>query len=393
MKAIVNTKLVMEDGIIWDGAITLDNGKITGVGKRGEIDISSADEVYDAGGLYTAPGLVDMHNHGATECDFVTDPEYCARYFLSHGVTTVLPTLYHTISKEDMISGAEKIRRASAAGAGKIMRGLYMEGPFMSLFGSMQSEIKWSGRIEKSDYKDLIDSFGDMVLVWAIDPDRENIEEFMEYARENTPHAAFAHGHSTATFESIASLSRFGVKIRTHIFDCGNTPSRCQIENGAGGDQYCLCNPDMYAELICDKEGIHVPPGQIKLVVRTKGVERVCLISDHTTVTGKERYKNNEAAGVFYGPDLNYDKDGMLSGSLMTLDDAVRNLMTHTGYGLCHAIRMATLNPARAVGIDREVGSLEVGKRANLIIIDDTAKVSRVFLDGELVCENGELLI
>lgn len=393
MKAIINTKLVMEDGIIWDGAITFDGGKITAVGKRDEIDITAADKVYDAGGLYTAPGLVDMHNHGATECDFATDPEFCSRTFLSHGVTTVLPTFYHTLSKEEMIEGARKIREASKSGAGRIMRGLYMEGPFMSLFGSMQSRIKWSGKIEKADYVDLIDSFGDMVLVWAIDPDRENIEEFMAYAKENTPHATFAHGHSVATFEAIEALKDYGVTIRTHIFDCGNTKSRCQIENGAGGDQYCLYNPDMYAELICDKVGIHVPPGQIKLLVRTKGVERVCLISDHTTVTGEKRYKNDITKGVHYGPDLNYDEDGMLSGSLMTLDEGVRNMMTHTGYGLCHAVRMATLNPACALGIDREVGSLKAGKRANVVIMDETVSVKRVFLDGELVAENGELLI
>ena len=383
----------MEDGIIWDGAITFDRGRILEVGKACDVDVSSASEVYDAGGLYTAPGLVDMHNHGRAECDFATDPEFCSRYFLSHGVTTVLPTFYHTLSKEEMIRGAEKIRVASKSGAGKIMRGLYMEGPFMSLFGSMQNQIKWSGRIERSDYTDLIDSFGDMVRVWAIDPDRENIEEFMAYAKEHTPHATFAHGHSTATFESIAALKDYGVTIRTHIFDCGNTPSRCQIENGAGGDQYCLYTPDMYAELIADKEGIHVPPGQIKNLVRTKGVERVCLISDHTTVTGTERYKNNEAKGIFYGPDLNYDDEGMLSGSLMTLEDGVKNLMTHTGYGLCHAIRMATLNPARAVAIDSDLGSLKAGKLANLIIIDDTVSVKKVFLEGELASENGEILI
>ena len=393
MKAIVNTKLVMEDGIIWDGAITFDNEKIIEVGRRENVDVSIADEVYDAGGLYTAPGLVDMHNHGCTECDFASDPKTCAEFFLKHGITTVLPTFYHSISKDGMIEGAKRIKAASKSGAGKIMRGLYMEGPFMSLFGSMQNQIKWSGKIQKEDYVDLIDSFGDMILVWAIDPDRENIEEFMKYAKVHTPNAVFGHGHSRARFESIQGLKKYGVKIRTHITNAGQAPSRCQSPNGAGGDQFCFYDPDMYAELICDQEGIHVPPAQVKTVIRIKGVERVCIISDHTTVVGKERYKNNEEKGVFYGPDLNYDDEGMLSGSLMTLENGVRNVMTHTGYGLCHAIRMASLNPARAVGIDSEIGSLEAGKKANFIIIDDTVRIKNVFLDGELAVENGELLI
>jgi N-acetylglucosamine-6-phosphate deacetylase len=129
------------------------------------------------------------------------------------------------------------------------------------------------------------------------------------------------------------------------------------------------------------------------MIIRTKGVEKVCIISDHTTVTGKERYKNNAEKGIWYGPDLNYDDEGMLSGSLMTLENGVRNVMTHSGYGLCHAIRMASLNPAMAVGIDREVGSLEAGKRANLIIMDDAVNIKKVFLDGDLAVENGQLLI
>ena len=393
MKAIVNTKLVMEDGIIWDGAVTFENGKIVQVGERKSVDVSIADEVYDAGGLYTAPGLIDMHNHGSTEHSFADNPLEAARFFLSHGVTTVLPTFYHNISKEGMIEGAEKIRKASLSGAGKIMRGIYMEGPFMSLSGSMQNEIKWSGEIKCSDYVDLIDAFGDMVLVWAIDPDRENIEEFMSYAKEHTPKAVFAHGHSSATFEGVDRLKHYGIKIRTHIINGGRAPSRCQSQNGAGGDQFCLYNPDMYAEIICDDVGIHVPPGYVKMIIRIKGYEKVCLISDHTTVTGTQRHKNNEEKGIWFGPDLNYDDEGMLAGSLMTLENAVRNVMTHTGYGLCHAVRMATLNPASAVGIDREVGSLEAGKRANFIIMDDSVNIKKVFLDGELTVLNGEILI
>lgn len=393
MKAIVNTKLIMEDGIIWDGAVTFENGKIISVGKRCDVDVSGADEIIDAGGLYTAPGLVDMHNHGSTEHSFADNPMEASRFFLSHGVTTVLPTFYHNISKEGMIESAAKVKEASLTGAGKIMRGIYMEGPFMSLMGSMQNQIKWTGAIQKSDYVDLIDAFGDMVLVWAIDPDRENIEEFMDYAKEHTPKAVFAHGHSRATFESISKLRRYGIKIRTHIINAGQAPARCQSRNGAGGDQFCFCEPDMFAELICDEVGIHVPPGFIKMIIRAKGLEKVCIISDHTTVTGTEKFKNNEEKGIWYGPDLNYDDEGMLSGSLMTLENGVRNVMTHTGYGLCHAIRMASLNPAAAVGIDSEVGSIERGKKANFIIMDDAVNIKKVFLEGELAVENGKILI
>ena len=213
----------------------------------------------------------------------------------------------------------------------------------------------------------------------------------MAYAKEKTPGVIFAHGHSNAQSEKIREVAHYGVKVRTHITDAGQAKGRAQGTPGAGGDQYCLYEPDMYAELICDESGVHVPPDYIKLIVRTKGVEKVCLISD--SMPGRTDYKNNEAEGIWYGPDLNYDDEGHLAGSRMTLDNGVRNLMTHTGYGLCHAIRMASLNPAKLLGIDHRVGSLKAGKTANLMIIDDMVHIDKVILEGELAVDGGEVII
>ncbi len=383
----------MEDGIIWDGAITWENGQIVDAGKRTEVKLPENCDVFDAEGAYTAPGLVDIHNHGCPDFWFYENPKEASRYFLKHGVTTVLPTFYHSMSKETMIKGAEKIRNESKTGAGRIMDGLYMEGPFMNLGGSFQNQIKWSGDIREQDYKDLISAFGDMVRVWAIDPDRENVENFMIYAKEKNQNVVFAHGHSSATFESIAEIKHLGVRIRTHITNADRPKGRIQGNMpGAGGDEYCLCDPDIFAELICDEVGIHVPPGRIKMIIKTKGVERVCLISDHTTC-GDEKHKNNEDAGIWFGPDLNYDDEGNLAGSLMTLDNGIRNVMTHTGYGLCHAIRMASLTPAQAIGIDNKVGSIKMGKKANLVLIDDTVNVKKVILEGNIAVSDGKICI
>ena len=389
--AIVNTKLILEDGILWDGAVTFEDGKILAAGRTGDVEIPAGTEVLDAGGLYTAPGLIDIHNHGGGDWLFAEDPLYCSRYFLAHGETTILPTFYHDLSRDRMIEGARRVREASKSGAGRVMDGLYMEGPFMSLSGSFQNDIQWHGDVVEEDYKALVEAFGDMVRVWAIDPNRKNIEDFLRYVTSRTPGVIFAHGHSRATSEQIRALAHYGVKIRTHITDAGQPQGRAQGTPGSGGDQYCLYEPDMWAELICDEVGVHVPPDLVKLVVRTKGVERVCLITD--SMPSRTNYKNNEALGIWYGPDLNYDDEGKLAGSRMTLENAVRNLMTHTGYGLCHAVRMASLNPARLLGIDDRVGSLKPGRTANIILIDDMVHVKKVFLQGELAVEDGKVLI
>ncbi len=386
MTAITNAKLVMEDGIIFDGTLLFDNGIILAADWADKVEIPSDCEIIDANGKYVAPGLVDIHNHGTINDWFYENPEACSEFFLSHGETTIVPTFYMNMSLETMIEGAKLIREKSKSGVCRVMDGLYMEGPFMSLVGSFQNELKWTPEIKASDYERMLNEFGDMVRIWAIDPDREGIEGFMEYTRKNYPHTIFSLGHSTASSVKCRRLAKYGIKVQTHHGDSGKHPGRAQGTIGAGCDEYTLYNPDMYAELICDKFGVHQMADMIKMVVRTKGVEKMILISDSTKTNPD--YTNNEALGVAYGPDLNYDDEGKLAGSRLTLDDACRNMMVHTGHGICHAIRMATINPARLLGIDDKVGSLEAGKKANIIIIDDEIRIKKVFLEGDLMVDN-----
>ncbi len=386
MTAITNAKLIMEDGIIFDGTLLFDNGIILAADWADKVEIPDGCEIIDANGRYCAPGLVDIHNHGTINDWFYENPEACSEFFLSHGETTILPTFYMNMSLETMIEGAKLIREKSKSGVCRVMDGLYMEGPFMSLVGSFQNELKWTPEIKASDYERMLNEFGDIVRIWAIDPDREGIEGFMEYTHKNYPHTIFALGHSGASSVKCRKLAKYGIKVQTHHGDSGKCPGRAQGTIGAGCDEYTLYNPDMYAELICDKYGIHVMPDMVKMVVRTKGVEKMILISDSTKTNPD--YTNNEALGVAYGPDLNYDDEGKLAGSRLTLDNACRNMMVHTGYGLCHAIRMATINPAKLLGIDDKVGSLEAGKKANIIIIDDQIRIKKVFLEGDLMVNN-----
>ena len=391
MNAIINTKLILEDGIIFDGALTFENGKILQLGKAGEVQIPEDANIIDAKGLYTAPGLVDIHNHGSKEYLFSDEPLKCAEHFLRHGQTTVLPTFYLTLSREAMIEGAARIREASKSGAGKILAGLYMEGPYMAPFGSNQRDILWNGDICKEEYIPLVAALKDIARIWAICPTREGIDEFMAYVKEQSPNAIFALGHSLASAAQCRRVSHLGVKVQTHHNDSGKRAGLAQNTGGAGCDEYTLYNPDMYAELICDENGIHVEPDLIKMVVRIKGVERMILITDSMAISGD--YTNNEEEGIAYGPDLNYDYEGHLAGSHLTLDNAVRNMMRHTGYGLCHAVRMASLNPARLLGLDHEIGSLAPGKKANLILMDDMVNIQSVWLEGDLAVQNGDLLI
>ncbi len=383
VKAIINTKLILEDGIIWDGLLLYEGERIVKLGWTSEVEIPLDAEVIDAGGLYTAPGLIDIHNHGSKEFLFCEEPLKCAEYFIRHGETTILPTFYCNLNLEQMLEGAKRIRSVSKSGVGRILNGLYMEGPYMNGTGSNQKYILWGGKIKKEEYTPLVEAIKEDAKIWAVDPSREGIEEFVAYVRSKNPNAIFSMGHSFAAASSCRRLKKYGLRLQTHHGDSGKASGSAQGTIGAGCDEFTLYDPDIYAELICDENGIHVQPDMLKMVVRTKGIERIILITDAMPLSGD--YTNNEKEGIAYGPDLNYDYEGHLAGSHLTLDNACRNLMKHTGYGLCHAIRFASLNPARLLGIDEQVGSLEPGKIANLILIDDMVRVKTVILNGEIV--------
>ena len=386
MKVITNTNVILENGILFDGIVAFENGKIIEVSKRSEYQIPSDAEIIDARGLYTAPGLIDIHNHGSETNFFIDDPQECCNHFLKHGQTTVLPTFYQTYSASEMISGAEKLKDFSKSGNGRIIKGIYMEGPYMQAEGSNQDLFKWNGDIEFSKYKELVDNLASYVKVWSIDPSRKNITEFMNYVNSVNPNSTFAFGHSPATATQCEEVVGLGVKVQTHHGDSGNAPKINQVRYGAGCDDFTLLNSDIYAEIICDETGVHLAPYTIHSVIKAKGVDKIILITDSYPKTGD--YKNNEEKGVLWGADLNYDNNGMLAGSHLTLDNACRNVMAHTAYGICHAIRFASLNPAKLLGIDKDYGSIKKGKVADLILIDNQVRVSKVFLQGELVVEN-----
>lgn len=380
MNAIVNTKIILESGIIWDGAVLYEGDRITSFGESSEVQVPSAVKAYDAKGNYTAPGFVDVHNHGGNGHWFYNEPEDAARHFLKHGETTVLATVYFNLDYDQTIQAMNTIRDASAAGCARIIKGLYMEGPYMNpLYGSDNKNIKWKAKIAAEEFAEIVDTAGDFVKVWCVAPERECIEDFVKYAKQVNPRVVFSIGHSDAGPEDIDKLKRYGLINQTHHGNSVVVPGLARGTKGVGNDEACLYDEDIFAELICDYNGIHVRPFMLRMVAKIKGVDKIILVTDSCPFGGKNR------EGVAYGPDLGYDSEGHLAGSKLTMDSACRNMMRHTGYGLCHVVKFATANPAKMAGIFDEVGSIDVGKKANLIVIDDMVNVKKVIFEGEEV--------
>jgi N-acetylglucosamine-6-phosphate deacetylase len=380
MKAIINTKLILIDSLAWDGAVLFDKGKIVDAGPADRINIPENCEHIDAGGLYTGPGFVDIHTHGGGGHWFHEEPEEAAAHFLSHGETFILPALYFNLTETEYLSAIGVVRKAieGKKGAARAIGGINMEGPYLNpAYGADKLRNPWQGPIDKARYMPLLEAGRGFFRIHCIAPEREGIEEYVRAAAG--PGVVFSVAHSEAYPGQLDPLVRYGLRLITHFNDATGAVVRYPEVRGVGPDEFALLRGDMYTEIICDSQGVHVDPWMLRMVLQIKGRDRIILISDSTEFNGPDPVSFKGA------PDLKYDFDEQIAGSSLTLDAACRNMIRHTGAGICDVFRFAALNPAALLGMEYEIGCIRKGARANLVIVDDTVKVEQVFLEGEKV--------
>ena len=378
-KAIINANIVLEDGILWDGTLLIENDRIAAFGKARDVAIPEAADILDAKGAYLGPGFVDIHVHGGAGFATYIETEKAAEHFLKHGATSFLATPAYFMGYEEHMDAIENLK--AAWGKVESLRGIYFEGPYTNpKYGCNADKNPWRGPIDMDVARSIVDAAGELATVWAIAPEREGIKEFMEYARQVNPSVEFAIAHSEATPKQVRDLgSRLRPTIATHVTNATGIVFKSGGIRGCGTDEYSFKDPELYTELISDSAAIHVHPDMQQLILHTKGVHRVILVTDSTTEEGvpSKEYGADVA-------DLNFDHNGDLAGSKMTMDQACRNIMTHTNCGIAQAFLMASTNPAMAVGLYGDRGSIECGKVADLVLVDDRFNVKNVILGGKL---------
>lgn len=374
VKYITNAQIVLENGIIWDGVITIKDDKILNFGNARDIDIPAYAEVIDAKGAYVGPGFVDIHVHGGDGFSACFETEKAAEFFLKHGTTSFLAT---PSGNEDKFEAVKNVKRI----AKKVpqLKGMYVEGPYLNpKFGAFAKAKPWSDGVNEKDYKPLLDETEDLVKIWMVAPELEGIKGFLEYARKVNPNVIFAVGHCEATPMQIRAMGKYKPQVMTHILDATGRQPVPGGTRGYGPDEYSFLESDMYAELISDSCGVHVNPDLQRLVIKNKGINRVILITDSTI------HKNPPPESLSHVTDLNFTPTGGIAGSKLTMDVACKNIMTHTNTSIAQAFLMASTNPARLLGIDEKIGSVEKGKIADLVFVDDKFNVQKVILGGEI---------
>ncbi len=369
MKAIINGKIVMPDGIAEGRALVYED-RILGMAE----DVTNAEEVIDAGGQFVLPGLFDVHTHGGVGVDISTcsreDVDKLSRSKLTEGVTSYLPTTV-TLSHEDLAKALERIRSAmNAAPAGARVWGANVEGPYLN---PARKGAHDETLIRPAD-ADFLLQYEDVVRITTIAPEMPGN---LDAIRALKGHIRVSLGHSAASYEEAMEGFDAGATEVTHLFNAMN-PLHHRKPSLLGA---ALERDDAFCELICDT--FHVHPGLFKTVYRAKG-DKLVLITDALCAA-------NLGDGTYLSGGLTYTVDGIrcllsdgtIAGSILTLNKAVRNLMKYTGAPLYRAVDCASLHPARAMGLDNEIGSLLPGRLADILIADEDMNVIRTIVSGQ----------
>ncbi len=336
------------------------------------------DRVIDAAGLYLIPGLIDIHNHGSFGT-FYPDPEadYSEnrRRLASRGVTAVLPTASATPMERLLASIHNMTRQIGRMKGGAAMPGLHLEGPFISpnRTGAMvYPDIPCT--VENFDR--LYDAAGGLLRVMTLAPDRENAPEVAAHGAAKG--VRMSAGHTAASYAQTEAAIDAGVTGATHTFN-----AMLGFEHREPGALGAVLTDDRVScELIADF--VHSHPASVKMAYRMKGAEKLILVSDNGVLTGMPvgEYDIKGYGKRVIHPDRITTVDGRLSCSRLTLDEDARHLLS-LGVPLHEVCRMTSYNPAHAAGLDRDYGSVEPGRFADLILCGEELTIRRIFVGGE----------
>jgi N-acetylglucosamine-6-phosphate deacetylase len=363
--------MVVEDGVI--SAIFAQDGK----------ELPSDGEAVDFGDAALAPAYFDQHIHGGGGFDVMeaTDAALSGvgRFLAGHGVagylaTTVTASIEGTLAS---LSGLAKLIGREPRHGEAIPLGIHLEGPFLSheKRGVHPPELLLTPTVR------LFDRFWEaaegQIRLMTIAPELPNAAEVIAHATQLGVRVSI--GHSNATADPARLGIAAGAVSATHTFNAMRSFS--QREPGILG--VVLDDDKLYAEIISD--GFHVDPSAVRLFWKAKGAERAILVTDGISATGMPdgMYKlGNLDVEVKDGKCLH---DGVIAGSTLTMDRAVSNFREFTGAGLEAVVGLAARNPARMLGLEERFGSLEVGRRADFVVLGGGGVLREAVLGGERV--------
>lgn len=379
MDLFIKNGVVFTDGTFKKISITIKDGKIFSLGD----DNTSLLPELDASDKRVIPGFIDIHTHGANGVDInhanARDIAKISNFFASQGTTGWFASVV-TDTEENTLACIEQIKEAindTGNGVhGARLLGIHLEGPFLDprYKGSMAGHLLRKGDIDL--FRKYYEAADGTIKFVTVAPEVEGVPELiMDMKRLGI---VVAIGHSGADYETSMLAINNGATCVTHTFN-GMKLMHQHFPSIAGA----ALESDVFCEAICD--GRHLHPAVVRLLLKTKGLDRVVAVTDSIVATGLpdgEYYLGVNKVRVTDG-DARLISDGTRAGSTLTMIKALKNLLEFTGRNLEELIPLLTLNPASAMNINDRKGTIEVGKDADIVLLNDNLDV-----DTTIVCGN-----
>jgi len=379
-KLIDNARVITATGMWERGWLLVDESKIAAMGAGAAPSFELVEHI-DAEGLILLPGFIDVHVHGGMgyeTMDATPDAmRAMATFYARHGVTGYLPTTW-TESHEKIMRTLEVVAEMQGPQpAGATILGLHLEGPYLDVAkrgAQLESQVRRAGRDEALAFLNM-----DVMRLISLAPEYEENGWLIDECRRRGITVSAAH--TSATHEQMQAAIDRGISHATHTFNA-MIGVHHRKPGGAGA---LLTRPEVFCELIADT--IHVHPTVMQILYACKGAERVVLITDAVRVAGFEdgEYQKDDNRRVVVKDGAVRLPDGTLSGSTLTMNRALRNFMQATGEPLAKIWQASSLNAARSIHVSDHKGSLEVGKDADLILVDDDINVHLTIAEGRTV--------
>lgn len=344
-----------------------------------EADCQTSGTVFDAAGRRIVPGFIDIHTHGAVGVDVngasAEDLEKIGKFFAKNGTTSWLASILTDTEEQTSRAISQCIEYQASAGKGAQLLGIHLEGPFLA------SEFKGAmpEHLLKKGSADLAASYqrqanGNIRYI-TVSPEVEGVLELIPRLRELG--IVVAMGHSGADYDTAMAAIQAGTAACTHTFN-----AMAPLHQHRPAIIGAALESDVYCEMICD--GLHLHPAIVRLLWKTKGPQRLVAITDSIMAAGLPdgNYHLGVNQVVVEKGDAKLASDGTRAGSTLTQDRALRNLLSFTGLPLEEILPVLTENPAKLIGVYDRKGSIEDGKDADLVVLDEQNQVADVFLQG-----------
>ena len=384
-----NARIVLPDTILDDHYLSVKNGVIESIGK-GTPDrkqLNSCTTV-DCGGQYLSPGFIDIHCHGGGGADFMDghmeDILTAARAHLIHGTTGICPTTL-TCSDEELFTFFESFRQArEVTEQMPHLLGIHLEGPYFSPAQAGAQPPKYLVHPRPEHYHEILRRGQGNIVRWSAAPELPGALELGDELAGKGIKVSM--GHSDAGFEDIVNAMEHGYSQITHFYSAMSTITRKRGRRVLGLIECGYLFDRLKVEIIAD--GIHLPPELLKLILKCKNHDDICLVTDSMRGAGMPDgpsllgSKKNGVPVIIEDGIANMPDFSSFAGSVATTDRLVRMMVQKAGLPVWEAVKMASLNPASFLGIQETYGSIQPGKSADLLIFDDDIRISSVYVSG-----------